>query len=83
MKNYNMRDGQDAGLQQQKNINFGGFAGVHYPQTSMQKEAYRFERTFQQLLISSLLGVGIDRYILMQTCTLLNSVGPDSYNLSF
>lgn len=71
-----MRDGQDGVPQQQKNVNFFGFTGVHYPQTSMQKEAYRFERTFQQLLISSLLGVRIDRCILMQTCMLLNSAWP-------
>lgn len=61
MKNYNMRDGQDAVLQQQKNTIFWGFTGVHYPQTSMQRETYRFERIstyrFQQLIISSPLGV--------------------------
>lgn len=71
-----MRDGQDAVLQQQKNINIFRFTGVHYPQTSMQKEAYRFERTFQQLLISSLLGIRIDRCILIQTSMLLNSAWP-------
>lgn len=59
-----------------KNTNFGGYTGVHYPQTSTQKEVYKFERTFQQLLISSLLGVGIDRCIHMQTCMLLNSAWP-------
>lgn len=44
MKNYNMRDRQDAVLQQQKNTIFLAFTGVCYPQTSMQRETYKFER---------------------------------------
>lgn len=56
--------------------NVFGFIGVPYPQICMEKEASRFEETFQQLLISPLLAVRVDRHILTQTFMLLNSVWP-------